>query len=154
MAEASRLPLRRRVLNSQGRKSTLAECDEENWAGRGRPRQRGPRGGGAARRPSSIPTSNTGRRPWPRLECSGVQWVLGLCLHFSAAWSLVPPILRNAQKRPAGAQEGSQEEQSPKESSRPLPAPPRLLFKAFSPFLSHTRAISLSLACSLSPLET
>lgn len=146
-------PIKEACFEFAGPQEQLAECDKENRAGRGRPRQRGQRGGGAAGRPSSVPASTTGRRPQPqpRLEQSGVKWVLGLCLYFSAGWSPVPPSSRNARKRRAGKQEKSQDEQSQKESSRLLPAPPRLLFKAFSPFLSHAR--SLSLSRSLSPLE-
>lgn len=127
----------------------LAECDEENQAGRGDPEGQGR---GEAERPGaplrSQPRPQAGRPgPGPGSSAPGCRGFLGFVS------TSRPRGARYGRVRgtPAG-QEGRQAEQAPKESSRPLPEPPRLLFEAFSPFLSHAR--SLSLARSLSPLET
>ena len=79
---------------------------------------------------------------------------LGLLSQFSGCVERglrpVRPRLPNAQKCRAGGLDRLQTERSPKEGSRPLPAPRRLLFKAFflpfsvplSPFFSHARSLS------------
>lgn len=68
------------------------------------------------------------------------------------SWALSPdpdlsgmePGSAKPEERQARGLEGLQAEQSPKESSRPLPVLPRLLFRAFS--VPSSRAISLSLS--------